>query len=370
MDSKQKANADYLMEKALEAGITKPKSLANFMGQMQVECGGFGHMHENLNYSVPRLLKVFPGRNGIDTVKEAQAVVSQGKEAIAEAIYGGKWGAQNLGNTEAGDGWKYHGRGYVQLTGRANYEEASKALGVDLVNQPELASDREIASKIAVWYWESRVVPKHHEDNVTKACKDINGGYKGLSERIEAAETWEKRLHQGYIEKNHVGVGSQEKAYHYNNSQLEEIKPQNAPSKPYQQSANEIEPATQFAANEVPARYAALHGQVHEHISRLYTEKGIAWSNGGENTVAKCTAGCVEKNVTEAQFASVENGKINIGQKDGFVWNVATVDAVQAARTPQLESFAQLAALDLQQSQQQDNPTQQQTQARSGPSMG
>ena len=127
---------------------------------------------------------------------------------------------------------------------------------------------------------------------------------------------------------------------------------------------------TKFAINEVPNRYAPLHAQVGEHINRLYSEKGIDWANGGDNTVAKCTAGCVEKNVTEAQFASVENGKINIGQKDGFEWKVASVDAVEAARTPQQESFAQLAALDLQQSQKLDNPVQTQTKTQSGPSIG
>src|SRR5262245_26962014 len=137
-------NADYLMKSAQRAGITDPKELANFMGQMQVESNGFGSMDENLRYSGTRLLQVFPGRNGMRTAEQVNAIAAGGPEKVAEAIYGGGWGAKRLGNTQEGDGWKYHGRGYVQLTGRDNYAAAGKALGLDLINHPELAADREI----------------------------------------------------------------------------------------------------------------------------------------------------------------------------------------------------------------------------------
>lgn len=69
-----KENADYLMRSAQRAGITDPKELANFMGQMQVESGGFRSMEENLRYSGTRLLEVFPGRNGMRTVEQANAI--------------------------------------------------------------------------------------------------------------------------------------------------------------------------------------------------------------------------------------------------------------------------------------------------------
>jgi putative chitinase len=193
-----KENADYLMEQATAAGIKDHKELANFMGQMQVESGGYSHMSENLNYSGARLLEVFPGRNGMNTLADANKVAAGGAEAVANEIYGGKWGKLNLGNTEPGDGWKYHGRGYVQLTGRANYESVGKELGLDLVGHPELAENREIAAKIAIHYWESKVVPNQHQDNVTGACHDINGGEKGLPERKSAAASWERKLEGGY----------------------------------------------------------------------------------------------------------------------------------------------------------------------------
>ncbi len=191
-------NADFLMRAATDAGIRDRRELANFMGQMQVESGGFSRMGENLSYSGRRLLEVFPGRNGLDDLAVANRVASDGPEAVANAIYGGSWGKRNLGNTEPGDGWRYHGRGYVQLTGRANYERVGRELGLDLVDHPELAADRTIAAKIAIHYWQSRVVSRHDQKDVTAACLDINGGENGLADRKAAVASWETRLDHGY----------------------------------------------------------------------------------------------------------------------------------------------------------------------------
>ncbi|MET0937513.1 MAG: peptidoglycan-binding protein [Luteibacter sp.] len=193
-----KENADYLMDAAMKAGIKDPKELGNFMGQMQVECGGYSSMNEGLGYSGSRLLEVFPGRNGMNTIAEANKIAAGGPEAIANEIYGGAWGKKNLGNTEPGDGWKFHGRGYVQLTGRAGYEKMGKELGLDLVNHPELAADKEVAAKIAIQYWKDRVQPNGHQTNVDGACKDINGGHNGLAARRDAAEAWQNALDKGY----------------------------------------------------------------------------------------------------------------------------------------------------------------------------
>ena len=189
-----KDNADYLIQQAHDHGISDNRELANFMGQMQVESGGFSRMNENLNYSGHRLVEVFPGRNGMRTLEQANAVASGGPEAVANEIYGGTWGKLNLGNTEPGDGWKYHGRGYVQLTGRDNYERVGREMGLDLVHHPELAQDRETAAKIALHYWDSRVVSHGHQTDVTAACHDINGGTNGLEARKQAAQAWRERL--------------------------------------------------------------------------------------------------------------------------------------------------------------------------------
>jgi predicted chitinase len=188
------------LQTALRAGITAPKELANFMGQMQVESHGFTKMHENLNYSGERLLKVFPGRNGMDTLEKTKAVAAGGPEKVAEAIYGGDWGKQpgSLGNTQPGDGWKYHGRGFTQLTGRDNYAHYGKALGLDLINHPDLAAEPANAAKIATQYWKERVVALGHQHDVTHATKDVNGRYTALAERKAAATQWEAKLAHGY----------------------------------------------------------------------------------------------------------------------------------------------------------------------------
>jgi putative chitinase len=193
-----KENADFLMQAAMDSGITSHRELANFMGQMQVESGGFAHMEESLHYSPDRLLSVFGGRNGISTPEQARAVVSGGPEAIANAVYGGEWGRRNLGNIEPGDGYTYRGRGYVQLTGRDGYESAGRDIGVDLVDHPELASDRTTAAKIAVSYWARRVVAHGHQTDIRDATIDINGGTNGLEARREAAAEWERKLDAGY----------------------------------------------------------------------------------------------------------------------------------------------------------------------------
>jgi putative chitinase len=193
-----KENADYLMQAAMDAGITDRKELANFMGQMQVESGGFTSMEENLHYSGARLLEKFPGRNGIDNIETANRISAGGPEAVGNAIYGAPWG-RSMGNTQPGDGYDYHGRGFVQLTGRNRYAEASQITGLDLVNHPELAAERTNAAAIAVDYWKHSVVPHHAQQDVERATFYINGGHNGLAARRAAAAEWEHKLEQGYV---------------------------------------------------------------------------------------------------------------------------------------------------------------------------
>lgn len=92
--------------------------------------------------------------------------------------------AKILGNKYAGDGQKYHGRGFIQITGRDNYKRAGEALGIPLEQHPELAEKPEIAAKIAVWFWQNHVQPKVNNFNDTAAVtKPINSGLKGLEDR-------------------------------------------------------------------------------------------------------------------------------------------------------------------------------------------
>ena len=92
--------------------------------------------------------------------------------------------AKALGNVQVGDGARYHGRGYIQLTGRDNYKRAGQALGLPLEQRPELVEKPEVAAKVAVWFWKSRVQPKVTNYHDTRqVTKPINPGLRGLADR-------------------------------------------------------------------------------------------------------------------------------------------------------------------------------------------
>ena len=94
--------------------------------------------------------------------------------------------AKSLGNTKAGDGAKYKGRGYIQITGKYNYAKAGKELGLDLVNNPKLAEEPAVAAKSAIGDWKLRVQPKVDDfSNVRDVTKPINPGMRGLEDRKE-----------------------------------------------------------------------------------------------------------------------------------------------------------------------------------------
>ena len=100
--------------------------------------------------------------------------------------------AKQLGNIRPGDGEKYKGRGYIQLTGRANYKKASEALGLPLEDHPELVERPDIAAKVAVWYWKDRVQSsvKNFKDT-HGVTKGINPGMRGLDKRIEKLKAFQ-----------------------------------------------------------------------------------------------------------------------------------------------------------------------------------
>lgn len=97
-------------------------------------------------------------------------------------------GRKDLGNTQQGDGYRYRGRGFIQLTGRANYTAFARDTGIDVVNNPDiLTSNPLMAAKVAIWYWKKRVKPKVKDFNdIKRVTKLVNGGYNGLNDRIAA----------------------------------------------------------------------------------------------------------------------------------------------------------------------------------------
>lgn len=119
---------------------------AAFLAQVGHESGQLRQLVENLNYSADALVRTWPSRF---TAETAQAYARQ-PEKIANRVYGGRMGN---GPEASGDGWRYRGRGLIQLTGRANYRAAGQALGLPLEEQPELLEQPEQAAQSAAWWW-------------------------------------------------------------------------------------------------------------------------------------------------------------------------------------------------------------------------
>ena len=163
-------------------GIETNSDVAHFLGQCSHESGGFSHVFENLNYSGESLLKVFPRH--FKDVYEAQQFHRRPEE-IANRIYGGRMGN---GPAPSGDGWKYRGRGFIQLTGRINYAAFDKSVDDDIVANPDyVATKYPLLS--AGWFWRSRGIPKTNSTEITDAAvmritKIVNGGSHGLANRI------------------------------------------------------------------------------------------------------------------------------------------------------------------------------------------
>ncbi len=168
-----------LNETLLKYNITAGPRLWMFLAQCGHESGGFSILRENLNYSAQGLLKIFPRYFNEKTAEQYARVPAK----IANRVYGGRMGN---GSESSGDGWKYSGRGVIQLTGKDNYVAFSLAHFKDLraVDNPDMLLDPFVAVASACWYWNSRKlnVPSDKEDIAT-ATKLINGGLIGLEDR-------------------------------------------------------------------------------------------------------------------------------------------------------------------------------------------
>jgi putative chitinase len=162
--------------------ISTPERQAAFIGQCAHESGNFKTLQENLNYSAKGLHATWPSRFASE---EAAQPFHRNPEKIANKVYSGR-----MGNTDEGDGWKYRGRGLIQLTGKDNYRLASDALGVDLVADPELVLSKEYAALTAAWYWNKRGLNKEADaKDFTGMTKKINGGTIGLADRVAHINT-------------------------------------------------------------------------------------------------------------------------------------------------------------------------------------
>ena len=177
-----KINEDWLepLNEAFQRyEINTPLRMAAFIGQCAHESGNFKTLQENLNYSAEGLMKTWPSR--FPTLEAAQPY-HRNPEKIANRVYGGRMGN---GTEETGDGWLYHGRGLIQLTGKDNYTLAGDALNMDFIHSPDYVLVPKYAALTAGWYWNKRQLNKEADaKDYTGMTKKINGGTIGLDDRI------------------------------------------------------------------------------------------------------------------------------------------------------------------------------------------
>lgn len=179
--------ADALNPALDRFGITTTARLSSFLAQTGYESGQFNRLTESLNYTTPqRLMKVWPKR--FPTEASAQPFVSN-EIKLANVVYANRLGN---GDVASGDGFKFRGRGIIQITGRSNYKAAAEALALDLLGEPDLLLRPEHAAMSAAWFWSSRGLNALADDGTddsdledfAEITRRINGGTIGLKERL------------------------------------------------------------------------------------------------------------------------------------------------------------------------------------------
>ena len=167
---------DPLNETFAKYEINTPIRQAAFIGQCAHESNNFKTLEENLNYRPETLIKVWPSR--FPDLQTADKY-AHNPQLLANKVYAGR-----LGNSQENDGWNFHGRGLIQLTGRENYANCGSGLGVDLIGHPDWLLDPQYAALSAGWFWNKKglnaLADAQDLDTMTKR---INGGLIGLDDR-------------------------------------------------------------------------------------------------------------------------------------------------------------------------------------------
>jgi len=170
---------ESMYEALPQYGITTIPRVAAFIAQCAHESGGFSTLEENLNYKAATLTKIWPQRYPAGTAEQYA-----GKpELIANKSYGGRMGN---GTESSGDGWKFRGRGLLQLTGKDNYSSCSKFMFQDdtLLENPDILLDAYYAVHSAGWFWHKNNLNQYADSNdFVTMTKKINGGTIGLEDR-------------------------------------------------------------------------------------------------------------------------------------------------------------------------------------------
>ena len=158
--------------------INTPNRIAMFLAQVGHESGGLTKLHENLNYKPARLLQIFP-----KYFKDVDPEDYDTPEKIANRVYSSRMGN---GDEESGDGYRFRGRGAIQLTGRSNYTACGEDLEVDLINNPDWLETPEGAIMSAAWFWDQHDLNAYADaSDVIAVTKKINGGTIGIEDRKE-----------------------------------------------------------------------------------------------------------------------------------------------------------------------------------------
>jgi putative chitinase len=171
---------DALNETFERFGIVTHAQQASFIGQCGHECGNFKVLEENLNYRAETLMKLWKSR--FPTLEIANEYARNPKK-IANKVY-----ASRMGNRDesSGDGYRFRGRGCIQLTGHANYFHAGKACGEDFVMNPDLVATPKYAAMTAGWFWNTHKLNQYADArDYVSMTKKINGGTIGLNDRVK-----------------------------------------------------------------------------------------------------------------------------------------------------------------------------------------
>jgi putative chitinase len=161
--------------------INTPERVAAFLAQCAHESGGFKALKENLNYRAETLRKIFPKYFPTDDIANQYAGLPNKQEAIANRVYANRMGN---GPEESGDGFRYCGRGLIQLTGKQNYTKFAESLEIPVEEASEFLSTFGGAIQSACWFWENNNLNQYADSgDILTMTKRINGGTIGLEDR-------------------------------------------------------------------------------------------------------------------------------------------------------------------------------------------
>lgn len=182
----------FMLQAVGKYNITQPLRLAHFLAQLAHESADFTAVVENLNYSSDGLLKTFPKYFKDRVIADQYA---RNPQKIGSRVYANRMGN---GDEASGDGFKYRGRGYLQLTGKSNYKAFSAFIGQDCVADPTLVANK-YPMDSAVWFFDVNkiwdICDKGAGEDVVKAVtRKVNGGLNGLADRLQKFNLYNSSL--------------------------------------------------------------------------------------------------------------------------------------------------------------------------------